>query len=307
MGQNQGQVRRDLGASAPALGALRPSAFAVALALALPLTACGGDDETRRLDPLQLGMTSNMGSIYDDGEVTLYEVKMPVLFPIKAPSKEQQAQLNSTPKPPFPSAPWLLMEKIGVQVTWTLTNLDPDDHAVEVLVDPWNEYGRYWPGMAVVDIQDEELQPNLSGIDILMELPGTASGRPSRKHGTFTFQDMEELAIDFATVMNIIATAPPPDPNAEYDNTVTLVNHAFAVENRSHKDLLVKGYIPSVIPGLTGLDIGLRTREPANIAIEIVVELVDKGEERVLTRDGKEPPMVEQTNFVTVGAAGGMP
>lgn len=303
MGQSQGQVRRDLGATAPAVGATRPTAVLAALLLALPLAGCGAEEETRRLDPIQLGMTSDMGAIYDDGEMQLYEVKRPVLFPIKAPSQDQQAQLNGAPKPPWPSAPWLLMENVGVQITWTLTNLDPNDHAVEVLVDPWNEYGRYWPGMAVVDAQDEELQPNLSGIDILMELPGTASGRESRRHGTFTFQDMEELAIDFATVMNIIATAPPPDPAADYDPTITLVNHAFAVQNRSHKDLLIQPYIPNVIPGLTGIDIGLRTRSPANIAIEIVVELVDRGEERVLARDGTEPPMVEQTNFVTVGAA----
>jgi hypothetical protein len=28
-----------------------------------------------------------------------------------------------------------------VQVTWTISNLDDEEHVVELLVDPWNEFG----------------------------------------------------------------------------------------------------------------------------------------------------------------------
>ncbi len=273
------------------------------LALGVALAGCGEEEETRTLQPQVLGMTSQIGSIYDDGEMTLYEVKMPVAFPIKAPTQAEQASLNANPVAPYPAKPWVTTDDVKVQISWTLTNLDPDTHAVELLIDPWNEFGRYWPGLALVDADNGEFQPNLSGIDILMELPGTASGRSSRRRGTFTFQDMNELAIDFATVMNIIATAPPPDPNAEYDQTVTLANHAFAVENKSYNDLLVKGYIPNVVPALIGIDAGLRTREPANIALEIVVEVVDLGSERVIKRDEKDAVIPEPTNFITVGSA----
>jgi hypothetical protein len=272
------------------------------VALGVALTACGEEEETRTLQPQALGMTDQMGAIYDDGEMTLYEVKLPVPFPIKAPTQAEQNALNGAPVPPYPSKPWVTTGDIKVQISWTLTNLDANDHSVELLIDPWNEFGRYWPGLALVDADDGEFQPNLSGIDILMELPGTASGRPSRRHGTFTFQDMNELAIDFATVMNIIATAPPPDPMAEYDLTVTLANHAFAVENKSYKDPLVKDYIPGVVPGLIGVDAGLRTREPANIALEVLVEVVDLGSGRVIQRDAKDTNIAEPTNFVTVGS-----
>ncbi len=59
---------------------------------------------------------------------------------------------------------------------------------------------------------------------------------------------------------------------------VGLINHVFNVQNRSYNDVLVKQYIPPVIAGLTGFDLGLRTYEPANVAIEIVIEIVDTEE-----------------------------
>ncbi len=297
-----GFLRSGVGDSAPALGGIAPVRMLGVLALGVALVGCGEEEETRTLQPQIVGMTNQLGPIYDDGEMTLYEVKLPVAFPIKAPTQAEQNALNGSPVAPYPAKPWVTTDDIKIQISWTLTNLDPDDYSVELLIDPWNEFGRYWPGLALVDADDGEFQPNLSGIDILMELPGTASGRPSRRHGTFTFQDMNELAIDFATVMNIIATAPPPDPTAEYDQTVTLANHAFAIENKSYKDLLVKPYIPGVVPALIGVDAGLRTRTPANIALEIVVEVVDLGSGRVIERDAKDPVIPEPTTFVTVGS-----
>lgn len=273
--------------------------------LALGLAGCSDDEETRTLEPVSVAMNDQVAAFYEDGETSLFEVKAPLAFPIKAPTAAEQSALNGSPVAPFPSKPWLTTNDVKVQLTWTLTNLDAATHSVEILIDPWNEFGRYWPGLALVDADDGEFQPNLSGIDILLELPGTASGRPSRRRGTFTFQDMEELAIDFATVMNIIDQAPPPDPTSDSDPTVTYVNHAFAIENKSYKSPLVAPFKPSVIPGLTGVDIGLRTRAAANIALEVVVELVDRGSGRVLARDSTSAAIPEPTNFITAGYGGG--
>jgi hypothetical protein len=251
-------------------------------------------------------MTSDMGAIYDDGEMQLYEVKLPVQFPIRAPDGSEIAGLQPGVMP-YGVEPFILNEDVKVQISWTLSNLDPDPHYVELLIDPWNEFGRYWPGLALVDAEDEESLPNLSGKDIPFDLPGVNEDRKSSNHGVYTLQDMDELAIDFATVMNIIALAPPPDPMADADANpaVALVNHAFAVENKSYNDPYVAAYIPAVIAGLTGIDLGLRTYEPANIAVEIVVEVVGKGEnsDKVIPRedDGDTTPLPEPTQFITVG------
>jgi len=294
------------GAVTPASWGLAPSRALLLSLLALAAVGCGSKEETRTMEPVQLAMTDQMAPIYEQQQMTLYEVKLAVPFPIAAPTAAQLAALEGQPMTPYPHTPWLLKDDLKVQVTWTLSNIDKQNHNVEVLVDPWNEFGRYWPGMSVTNAQRSEQQPNLSGIDVLYELPGLDDPRGSRRHGTITYEDMDELAIDFATAMNIIATAPPPDPtlDAQDNPAVGLVNHAFAVENRSYKDVLIQSYIPPVIPGLTGIDIGLRTYEPANVAIEIVVEVVDKDSGKVVKRDESLALLPEPTEFITIGNGG---
>lgn len=307
MRKTNGLVRRSLGASAPVAWGRGPTLL-LAMAFGLGTVACGTNDEKRTLEPIQLGMTSNMGAIYDDGEMQLYEVKLAVQFPIRAPDADEVAALEPGVQP-YNIEPFILNEDVKVQISWTLSNLDADSHYVELLIDPWNEFGRYWPGLSVVDAEDEESLPNLSGKDIPFDLPGVNDdNRPSRKHGVFTFQDMDELAIDFATVMQIMLTAPPPDPTMDAaDNpAVALVNHAFAIENKSYKDPYVAKYIPGTIAGLVGIDLGLRTHEPANIAVEIVVEVVGKGEDsdKVIARedDGDTPRLPIPATFITIGS-----
>lgn len=293
------------GGRAPVTGGVGPAACALAIAAALGAIGCGDSDETHTMKPMVLGMTSDLGASYDDGELTLFEVKLPVQLRITAPSEQDWNDLGSEVIEPYGRIPWVTTNDVKVQVSWTLTNLDPDPHAVEILLDPWNEYGRYWPGMALVDADDEEFLPNLSGIDILMELPGTSSGSDSRRSGTFTYQDMDEVATDLATVMSILKFAPPPDPaNPDGNPQVTLANHAFAVENRSFNDPLVAAYIPAVVAGLVGFDIGLRTHQPANLAIEIVVELLDKDSGKVLERDSEADPFPIPGAYITVGYGG---
>jgi hypothetical protein len=295
---------RDQGVPAPGVGASRPlvSLLAVVLGAATAL-GCSEDDQQRSLDPVMLGMTSDLAPIYEDDETSIFEVKLPVGFPIVQPTDAQRDSLAGVENIPnyLSHYPWVMSSDVDVQITWTLSNLDPDNHNVWLLIDPWNEYGRYWPGFTEGD--EGELIPNNSGHQIYFEVPGTASGRPSRRHGTFTFEDMREVAIDFATVMNLIAN-PPASDDPEEDPTATYANHAFHPDNRSYNDALIRssGYLPSMVPGLTGIDLGLRTHEAANVAIEIGIEIVDRGQEKVLDTDITAWPEPEE--FITVGTGG---
>lgn len=285
----------------------RRATIAVASLLALVAIGCGESDEKRTLQPIQLGMTKELQPVYEADQMVIYEVKRPVSFNILTPDDGQLQELQAQPTPPYPRLPWLQRGDTKVQITWTLSNIDPETHDVEVLIDPWNEFARYWPGMSVTNAQREEQRPNLSGIDFMYELPGLDDSRSSRRHGTITFEDMDELAIDFATVMNIIATAPPPDPtlDASENAAVGLVNRAFHTQNRSWDDPIIQPYIPGVIAGLTGIDLGIRTYEPANVAIEIVVEIIDKGSGKVLQRDETGTTFLEPEEMLTIGNGGG--
>ena len=268
------------GQRAFALGASALGAFALCLA-----SACG-DGDTRRLSPVSVALDEYVPALYDDGELSIFEAKRSRMLPVIAPSEAELARLSSEPSDPFARGPWVTRDDIGVQVTWTLSNLDAADRSIWVMIDPYNEFGRYEP--AIVVTGDEAVR-DLSGIDMLFLLPGVGRGADSRVIGTFTFDDMDELAVDFATVFKSLADAAPGGTGAEEeeleeDPRSTLVNYAFNVRNRSYNSPLLEPYRPSTVPGLIGFDFGLRSEEPANVALEIVVEIRDRQGDRVAER-----------------------
>ncbi len=273
--------------------------------LALPSVGCTDTEDTRTLGPRRVAITAEDEPIYDDGELTLYEAKTAIALPILEPSEQQRQQLWQNVAEPYPHNPWVDLDDVKVQVTWTISNLDEETHNVELLIDPWNEFGRYWPGLALVDAEDGEFLPNLSGFDDLIEVPGTKGSGSSRVSGTVTFQDMREMAVDLATVMYLIQNPPETENGFEdADPLTSLANHAFHVLNRSEDDPLIAPYKPSVIAGLTGLDAGLRTYEQANVALEVVVEVVDKGNDTPVASEEDEsnkPLLRTPEDYITVG------
>jgi hypothetical protein len=283
--------------------------------LALGLAAWGcSSEETERLDPATVAMTDctlpghsadcePLAPIYDDGELTLYEVKQEFQLPVITPGDQNLQRLYQSPVEPFDRTPWVTKDDIRVQVSFTLSNLDRGEHVVEVLVDPWNEFGRYWPGLQVVDAEEGELLPNLSGINERFLLPGTDHGEASRIYGTFTYDDMEEMAIDFATVMNIIENFEGLVlEEGETDPRVTYANHAFSRSNRSYNSPLIARYRPAIIPGLVGFDFGLRTEAEANVALEIFVEVIDVNDDK-LVQEADDIPLRRPDEQITVGTA----
>jgi hypothetical protein len=298
------------GAVCPLAGVLGPrvAALGVAVACCVCALGCGSDAQDRNLQPSEVGLTQNVKPIFDDGETKLFEVKRGLPFPILQPDAAQSKGLGKDVEP-YGKTPWITNQDVKVQLTWTLSNLDPKTgHAVEILIDPWNEFGRYYPGMQLADAAEQKFEPNLSGIDHYYVLDPASSGGSSRRHGTFTFEDMNELAIDFATVMAMIKT-PPPLPNGAKDDGSMMTdplpiyaNHAFNVQNRSYNDPLVAPYIPHVIAGLTGIDFGFRTEEPATIALEIAIEIVDQGTGHVQLEGENKKLLRATTVVVTVGS-----
>lgn len=303
MNQTRRFVARGAGANRPPLGPTAPMLTSLAAALALSL-GCGDQKEEETLQPVQVGMTHEVEPIYDDGELEIYEVKKGVAFPILAPSAKTRGELESRNVEPYGRMPWITVDDVSVQVSWTISNLDEEEHVVELLIDPWNEFGRYYPGLQLTDADNQEFMPNFSGIDKRYIVAGKGAGAASRVHGTYTYADLAEMATDLATVMGIIADPPEVDGDAEdEDPRVTYANHAFDWQNRSYEDLLVKRWIPGTVAGLTGLDLGFRTYAPAKVAIEVAIELVDNTGKHV-RQEGDDSPLLEPTDeIITVGVA----
>jgi hypothetical protein len=327
------------GAARPFAGVASPQTVALGLLLACSAAGCGASNDDRNLSPAEVGMTKNVAPIFNDGETQLFEVKRGLQFPIVAPTASEQGALGKDVEP-YGRTPWITNQDVKVQLTWTLSNLDDNEQVVEVLVDPWNEFGRYYPGMQLADANEQKFEPNLSGIDHYFVLDKASAGEGSRRHGTFTFDDMNEMAIDFATVQNMIKNPPPlpggvqEDPDMMTDPLPIYANHAFNTQNRSYNDVLVAPYIPKVIAGLTGVDFGFRVSKAvdgdcmtatgdnstdngdagvaaappekicggANVALEIAIEIVDQGKGRVQEQGGTKKLLKATTEVVTVGS-----
>ncbi|MEO7036669.1 MAG: hypothetical protein ABI548_22165 [Polyangiaceae bacterium] len=309
------------------------AAWGVVLACCVFATGCGSQADDRNLEPDEVGMTKSVAPIFNDGETQLFEVKRGLQFPIVAPTASERSALGKNVEP-YGRTPWITNQDVKVQLTWTLSNLDDSEQVVEVLIDPWNEFGRYYPGMQLADANEQKFEPNLSGIDQYFVLAASSAGESSRRHGTFTFDDMNEMAIDFATVQAMIKNPPPlpggvqEDPDMMTDPLPIYANHAFNTQNRSYNDVLVQPYIPKVIAGLTGVDFGFRVSKAvdgdcmtatddntdagtgtstkicggATVALEIAIEIVDQGTGRVQEQGGTKKLLAATTEVVTVGS-----
>ena len=281
----------------------RPRFVPFAIAAVLAGAACSQSSNNQTTAPVDLGMTSTMTAYYSDQEVTIYESQVPVMLPVRAPTASDMSSLGPTPAgTPYPHAPYLDVNDESLEVHYTISNIDSADHVVWMLIDPWNEFVRWNPGISVVS--DEETVPNY-GYDLPFLVPAL-----SRVEGTITPDDMHEIAIKLASVENLLASpqamagadagaggdggVAPDDPNASSMmmnafNATGIANNIMNPQNRSNGgDPIYTPWIPPVVAGLTGFDLGLRTYEAANVAIEITIDVQDLNGKRFVPADSTQ-------------------
>jgi len=248
----------------------------VALLGALVLAACsrGGD---QAILPVVLAIDSNVAPLYEDDQTAIYQVTTPVELPLRQPTAEEAAALG--PQAPYPRAPFQLSTDTRITVRFTLSNLDDEQRTVELLVDPWNEFVRYRPGLSAGE--EDSMTPNVSGIDRWFVIPPK-----SRIEGILPPDDFLELATDLGTAMNI--NARPAAADGAFAGP-GLFNRAFNLQNRSSEpDLLLDQYRPQSSAGIVGFDLGLRTSGRANIAVELVIDVEDIQGDRVIPVDNPD-------------------
>ena len=244
------------------------SAFALTLAVVLPF-GCAEKGETQVIPPVVLGMLETSAPTYNDGQVQIYEAYVPVELPLRRPSDEERP--TGTVEP-YPRAPFHLASDTRVTARFTLSNLENKQHTVELLINPWNEFVRYLPGAVV---SDEMTTPNLSGIDRFFILPPLG-----RVEGIITPDDFVVLASDLGTAMQLQKTPPPSD--SQFAGPA-LYNRAFNIQHRASLfDPVLAPYIPKVTANVVGFDLGLRSYEPAKVAVEVILDVEDVNGSRVV-------------------------
>jgi hypothetical protein len=272
---------------------LRLATVGLVLAAAC-LAGCESSGANQVSQPIVLGMTDSVTPIFNTQQLTLYEVQVPVPLPVRMPTSQEESGLGGA-DPPYPHQPYLLDTDESLEVRFTISNLDNEQHAVYLLLDPWNEFVRYRPG--VTFLNDEETLPNPSGFQKAFLVDGM-----SRVEGTVTTDDTTAMAIALATAMDILSQ--PANPMATYSPT-TLVDNAFDLQNRPiSNDPLVSPYIPSTIAGLTGFDLGLQSDSAENISIEIVYDVMDLNGNRLIPQGQSGTPIGIPTTILSPEVAG---
>jgi hypothetical protein len=280
----RGVVQRPLFSSAVSSKAPSgaPSAAALVAIAMVAAAGCSNGSGDQITNPAALGMTDTTPPYYSDGQLTLYQVQSPVALPVRAMTQaDRQAVGHAPPGTPYPRGVFLRAQDEAVEVHYTLSNVDTSPHDVWLLIDPWNEFVRWRPGITVVN--DEVTQPNY-GYDLEFVVPAR-----DRIEGTITFDDTHEIAIKLASVENLLSNmAQGQAASGNMFDSTAIANNIFNPANRSNStppDPLYTPWIPPVVAGITGFDLGLRTSESANVAVEISIEVQDLRGDRFVPQD----------------------
>lgn len=183
---------------------------------------------------------------------TLFLVEQRVEIPFREPTAEEQAATGDIGDAQIPYAylPWLKLGDIEVQLDYTVSNLATDRTVdVAVTINGFNEFTEYVPGVQVIE---NRIVPDFSGWERTIRL-----GPGERHSGTVRQEELDEIAVDLATIVN-------GAPNA---NQILHPQSQSAIDPRSQM------YIPDVIPSILGLRAGMRVEADPDAPPTLVMEL----------------------------------
>jgi hypothetical protein len=168
---------------------------------------------------------------------------------------------------PFPRLPWLEREDLEIQVDYALENHGTTKLSALIFLDGINEFHAYRPGPE--DFHQWERRIELEGGE--------------RVSASITELEMDEIAIDLATVVN-------EAPNS---------NLVVQFQSQSTRDPRVKKYIPKVVPGLVAFRMGLQTGEAAALELRVSVRVQDHGG-RIAARGEEAWELPQPADFVPI-------
>jgi hypothetical protein len=254
--------------SAPS-GAL-PKIGGAVLWLGSALTGCLEEQRYLGLNQPVLMTPAVPVAYVTEDEDPVYRIDREFPLAITPPSAAQLAQLGADAAGrmlPFPRLPWVRRHDLELQVDYAVSNQSSEALTATVTLNGINEFFYYAPG-------PENFHQWQRRIALL---PG------QRVHGTVTELQLDELAVDLASVVN---GAP---------NSNLIVDPA----SQSGRDPRVAMYIPSVVPGLVGLRAGLETMRNVDLTLELTIRVQDH-EGRASVRGDDHWQLPTPTAFVPI-------
>jgi hypothetical protein len=241
-----------------------------ALACAASLAACV-EEQRYAVENQAVALTADAEPAFiDENDNEIFIVTREFELQITPPAATKLAQLTSGAQGkdlPFPRLPWVKLHDLELQVDYTLANQGDEPVTASILLNGRNEFNLYTPGPEDFSQWEQRylLEPK------------------QRVTGSVTELEMDEIAIDLATVVN----------GALNSNEVVHFSSQSSTDSRNSQ------YVPSVIPGLVGLSAGIMTSKAADVVLEISVRVQDHGD-RAAPRGKKRWELPEATPFVPI-------
>ncbi len=197
----------------------------------------------------------------------IYIVEQRIEFDFREPTEAELLEMADIGglMVPYASLPFVRRDDIEIQIDYTLSNVSDSTITCAVTVNGINEFHEYNPGVEVVGTR---IYADYAGWERSIRL-----GPGERLTGTIRHDELDEIAVDLATVVNGV-----PSPN-----------QVVYFENESANDWRSQMYIPDVVPALTGVRMGLRLSADAAspVVLELTVRIRDT--RQILVQGDDEP------------------
>lgn len=251
-------------------------------------------DETRYVGPGEQGegvwsfaIDETTPAFIEGDDGALYIVEERVEFDFREPTEDELMEMGEVGdlQVPYGTLPFVRRGDIEIQIDYTLSNIGDSSVVAGIMVNGINEFHEYVPGAEIVD---DELVVDFSGWERTIRL-----GPGERVNGTIREEQLDEVAVDLATMVNGAPSA----------------NQIVYFQNQSSIDPRSQMYIPDMVPALTGVRVGLRSEtNQVPVVAEISVRVRDF--RRVLVQGDDEPwplPAPEIVSPLSLAPAPAMP
>ncbi len=214
-------------------------------------------------------LTEDTAPLAEGEDAVIFLVEDRVELPLREPDQDRMRELRQGANDvtiPWDRLPHRDLGDYTLSVDWVLINLDEAPHLATVTLNGVSEFTEYVPG---VFVDDEDVFAEFASWERTYEL-----GPLERLTGTIRPEELDEVAIDLATVVNGVANA---------DAIVHPDSHS-ALDPRAIP------FVPEVIPALVAARLGIRTTEPANLVLEYIVRVHDPDDRLVRLDSAWELP-----------------
>ncbi|MFK7998513.1 MAG: hypothetical protein AB8H86_02910 [Polyangiales bacterium] len=254
---------------------MRSLLYSALLTAGLLLSACSNRVHIGEDGFFAFALTEETPAAVVVEDAAMYIAEQRVMLPLEAPTGEEFGALSSGAEDlPWARRPWVARGDYEVEIDYVLVNIEESRSDVTIVINGINEFHEYFPEFIV---DEEDIIPDFSQYERRVQLEPQ-----ERRFGTIREEHLDEVAVDLATVVNGASNA----------------NQVVHPDNHSASDARSMRFVPSIVPALTGVRVGLvvlgeADAPPPRVLVELTVRVRDERGILVEEVDAWEAPTPE--------------